>query len=278
MVYGSINKIRGICGITPVYETKKQIGVGDNTETEFKLPAVGKRTGYLIDLDSSTTSTITEADVIVYVNDTPVTVSGIDEDAGTVTLAVAPSVSDVIKADYMWSEVSDEQIIDEMNIAKEIVDIVINGQNVVDQSYTQEIDGNGSETEFEFDHSDVSSITSITVDGVTQTIDTNYKLYKFAKSAFYWYIKFLIAPISENQNIVIVYNYGQNSYLIHRLSNLYASRQLILGPIKSSRSAGTFRKGDTGKSDGEVSRLSKVNSEIMKIVPMVDNRNKYGTA
>ena len=218
----------------------------------------------------------------MYVNGTPVTVSSLDQDAGTVTLAVAPALNDKVTIDYMHSEVSDEQVILAMNIAEELVDDLIRGKNSASNAYTQIIDGDGESNIFYFDHFDVTAVSSVTIDGSAKTLNTDYWVYKHRGNATLMrYIKLLSAPINDNQNISIVYTHGQQTDLGDELSNLFAARSILLGDVKSGRTSGKWVQGDgkdKTKSPASPSRLRILNSEISQIMSVLDRKFRHETA
>ena len=277
MVYGLIPDVRSLAGIKTEYVHSIKVSTGDGSTTEFDLPFIGRQRGYIVDLAASKTSTITVADIIVYVDGTPVTVSSIDEDKGSVTLAAAPNNSTAITADFKWSLVSDVEVIKSMDYAEEMVDFVIRGNNVGTITYTQEIHGDGVETEYEFEHADVLSLTTVTIDSSVYVENTNYKLIKFPRTDRYWYIKFVVPPRKDDTQAVgsIVYVHGENTELGDRLSNLYAARYLILGALRSAQSQGQFKKNSTNTRVGEFSRLKDINEEIMSIQKFLDRDTKY---
>jgi len=276
MVYGSIPTVRALAGATLVFEHGVKLnGVPDGVLTEFKIPAVGDRKSYIVDQTADKTSTITVADITVYVNGTPVTVSSIDEDEGSLILASAPLTGDVVTADYMWSEVSDNEIIEGMNIATEIVQQIIRGANDVSNTYTQLIDGNGVDREFEFEHADVTSVDTVTVNGTVLTENTDYYLYKHERTNLYWYIKFKTPPIAKEHVISIDYTYGELKYMYTRLANLHAARHVILAFLKPERTGGTFKKGQNPKKRGDTTKLAEINEEIIYLREFVEKRERF---
>lgn len=279
MVYGTIPKIRELAGIRAVFDHKVSIGIGDGTEKVFKLPAVGNRQGYLVDKDATGTSTITTDDVIVYVNGSSVTVSSIDQDAGEVTLTVAPLTDDVVTADYVFSEVSDDNIILAMNIADQMVDYLIVGNNSAPVTWTQTEDGDGKTLEYEVDFTDVTTITSVTVDGSILVEDTSYWIYNRPKTSFVWYIKLNSYPLNDKKNVVIVYNHGYNSdVMITRLAELYAARYILL-EVKPSRTSGQWVKGEGKRTTkGAESRITGILENILNLQTVLDKRIKYMSA
>lgn len=276
MVYGNITEIRGLAGKLPEFKHSVSLGTGDGSTIEFELPAVGRNLGYIIDLSSDKTSSIDVDDIIVYVDSTPVTVASIDEDKGTVTLDSAPADGDKVTADYKWSEISDIQIISSMNIAQPQVERIIRGVNIKDTIKTESIDGNGIERSFEFEPSDVTSITTVTVDGSVLTEDTHYTLYKYENSIYYWKIVFYTAPLNGYKNIVILYKHGRDAeYIVDELSNLLSARSVVLKYVRSHKSVGQFVKGKQVKSVGNTSRLAELNKAIKDLLPYADNRKRY---
>lgn len=274
--YGDLSSVRGLAGILPVYEHGIRLGTGDASETEFELPSVGRHRGYIIDLAGVNSSTITIADIIVYVDGTPVTVSSIDEDKGTVTLASAPANASIVTADYMWSTVSDAQVISAMNIATEQAEQLIRGLNSNGNAFTQYNDGDGVTQDFEFEVYDVNSITSVTVDGSTLTETTHYHLYKYENRPYYRSIIFETPPRKDYKNIVIIVSHGQNAdVMVDEMSNLLAARIVILKYVRSSRNAGQFVKGKQSTNIGNVTRLSEINEQIMYMKKFVDKRKRF---
>ncbi len=179
----------------------------------------------------------------------------------------------------MWSEVSDAQILEAMNIAQAQVDKIIRGNNTGSVSKTDTIDGDGETREYEFEASDVTSITSVTVDGASLTETTHYHLYKYPNSDYYWKIVFETPPINDFRNIVIVYDHGQSSdYLVNHLSNLLASRIVVLQYVRSSKQSGQYVRGKNQTAVGNTTRLVDINKQIMDIVKDVDRRLKYRLA
>ena len=277
MVYGSINKVRTLAGIKPVFSHGQKLKSGTGSKTEFRVPTIGENTGFFVDLAADKTSTITVDDVVVYVDGTPVTVSSLDQDAGTVTLAVAPIQDAVVTIDYQYSEVSDDDVIDSMNQAEEMIDIIIRGKNVADNSYTQTNSGDGYKSDFEFDHSDVITVDTVTVDGIVLVSGTDYYLWKFQRTSRYWYIEFVNPPNYDFQNVVIAYTHGEVTNLADKLSNLYAARYLLQGDIRLSESKSRWVDGDGKKeAKGDRSRMAMVNREIMAIQDIVNKREIYG--
>lgn len=274
MVYGDITDVRGLAGIIPEYKHSTKLGTGDGSNVEFELPAVGRNMGYIIDLNGSTTSTIDVNDIVVYVSGTPVTVSSIDEDKGSVILASPPASNAVVTADYKWSEVSDSQILNAMNIATEQVNTIIQGSNVTGNTLTDTFDGDGYTKTFELLKKDIASIDTVTVDGVTQTENTHYYTYKY-DNGFYWYVHFETAPRKANKNVKITYTYGSNTFMNDHLSNLLASRIVILKYIKSHRSAGEFVKGKQSRVSARTTRLTEINNQIMEMMKYLDKRKRY---
>jgi hypothetical protein len=277
MVYGLIDDVRTLAGIKPVHQHDVQLKDGDGTTTEFKVPAVGSEQGYFLDLDSGTTSSITIADVVVYDDGVPVTVSAIDNVAGTVTLSVAPAADSVMTIDYKFSEVSDAQVIVAMNIAQEIVDRIIRGKNTASNSYVQTESGDGETNEWEFHHADVTSITSIVVDGTTLTANSHYYLWKYPRTDDYWYVEFVTAPSKNYQNVVITYDHGNVKAEATKLSNHYAARHLInSGQVRGQDSSGLWVEGQGDyDSEADTSRLGMINREIIDIQSRLDERDRY---
>ena len=279
MVYGSIENVRTLASIKPVYQHGQRLKDGDGSSTEFKIPSVGLNQGFFVDLAGVTSSEITVDDIVVYDDGTPVTVSSIDEDAGTVTLSVAPADDSVMTADYKRSQVSDGKVIEAMEIAEELVDDIIRGSNVAGNSYVQYESGDGEEFEWEFDHSDVISFTSVVVDGSTLTEDTDYWVRKFPRTDRYWYIEFDTRPNKGHKNIVITYIHGNNQKNIDKLSNLYAARHLIHGDVRLQDSSGMWIEGAGNyDSEGDRSKLGMINREIIDLQSILDRRSKFETA
>jgi len=277
LVYGLIPDVRSAAGIKTEYVHGVKLSNGDGSATEFDVPFIGRHRGYIVDLAASTTSTITVADIIVYDDGTPVTVSAIDADKGSVTLDSAPVDGSIMTADYKWSLVSDDEVIKAMDQAEEMVDFILRGKNVASQSYSQSIYGDGVEHEFEFDHADVTAIVSVTVDGSALTEGTHYKLIKFPRTDRYWYIDFVTPPRTKAEAAVgtIAYTHGENSDLGDRLSNLYAARFLILGAIRSAQSQAQFKKNNTTIRAGEFSRIKDINEELMDLQVWLNRDKKY---
>lgn len=277
MVYGLIDDVRTLAGIKPVFQHSVQLADGDGSTTEFKIPAVGNEQGYFLDTSSTDTSTITTDDVVVYDDGVPVTVSAIDQDAGTVTLSVAPALDSVMTIDYKFSEVSDAQVVVAMQIALEIVDRIIRGKNTASNSYTQTHSGDGEKLEWEFDHADVTSITSVTVDGSVQTVNSQYYLWKYPRTDDYWYIEFVSPPSNTFQNVVIVYDHGNVKAEATKLSNHYSARHLInSGQVRKQDSSGLWIEGQGNyDSEGDTSRLGMINREIIDIQSRLDERSRY---
>ena len=279
MPYGDINEVRTYASVRPIFSQKQVLQKGNALRTEFRVPNVGANVGYFLDLESGIASIITIADVVVYVAGIVVTVSSIDQDAGTVTLAAAPANNEVVQIDYMYSEVSDAQCINAMNKSEEIIDDMIRGANVAGKSYTQTIDGDGETREFVFDHHDVTAIDVVTVDGTVLTVGTDYWIYFHKKSnIFYHKIKFLVRPSSATyQNVTLAYTYGQETDLGNNLSNLVAARTLLLGHVKGNRTAGKPQGGSASKSkDAEnINKIGRLNREITEIFVVMDRKIRH---
>ncbi len=271
MVYGSMSVVRSKSGAKLIFEHNVKLGVGDDSTLVFRIPAIGNNLAFLIDQDGVTTSTITTDDITVYVNKVPVTVDSIDNFAGTVTLSTPPSNGAVVTADYMWSEVSDEEILKAMESAEEIVNEIIRGSNDVDQTHVQYIDGDGFMTDFNFDHSDVTSVTSVYYYDSLQTLDVNYYLYQNINGV-YDHISFSFVPKKGHKNIKIEYVYGKRKVLHDDLSNAYASRFVILNYLRPERRGGSFIKGKDPLQRGDTSRLLEINQEIIELMKFLDNR------
>lgn len=257
-----------------------KIGLGNGSNTVFKIPSVGNRQSFFVDKDASTTSTISvDDDVVAYTDGVVTAITSINEDSGEITLTNAPDLNAVVTADWGASEVSDQAVIEAMEIAEEITDLIIRGKNSAGNNYIQLEDGDGFTRDYRFDHSDVITINSVTVDGITKVIDTDYKLYKFKGSLTrYWYIQFRSTPRNDLQNIEIDYDHGEVKVGVTRLSE-YMSARYILLEIKPSRTSGMFKKGDGGLPEkGDVSRLPQINREIKSLKMKYDRRIKYERA
>lgn len=131
VVYGLIPKVRKLAGIAAVYEHKVRLAAGDGTNKIFQLPSVGNRQSFFVDKDASTTSTITITDVVIYDDGVSVTIDSINVDSGTVTLNVAPAANSIMRADFLHSEISDDDVILAMEVAEELTDNIIRGKNSI---------------------------------------------------------------------------------------------------------------------------------------------------
>ncbi|KKN31659.1 hypothetical protein LCGC14_0821770 [marine sediment metagenome] len=362
MVYGLIPKVRKLAGISAVREHTVQIGVGDGIETVFQIPSVANRQSFFVDKDAATSSTISvDDDVIAYSNGSTTPITSIDQDSGKITLTNPPASDVIVTADYGASEVSDQDVIEAMEIAEEMTDEIIRGKNSADRVsfevtdtiiyadaspdtatrasgswlddgliigdkviilgsanndgtytisslsatvltidasenfptfeadptdttfsvrnvFTQDINGDGKTVSFAFEHADVTTINSVTVNNVIKVIDTNYKLYKFKGDLTrYWYIHFKQTPRNDLQNISVDYGYGETKKGITRMAEYFAARYILL-EIKPSRATGYWVKGDKLPEKGEVSRLPQIIKELKSLMLKYDRRIKYATA
>lgn len=281
MVYGTIPEIRRLTGKIAIREHDVSLSPnkGDGSTTEFIIPNVGNNKSFICDKDASTTSTITTADITVYVNGVSVTVSSIDEEKGSVTLDSAPANGAFVTADYTWSEVSDQMVIDKMNIVKLMLDKTLRGSNIGSQSYTQVEWGDGETKTFLLHHFDVTSVDTVTVNGVSKTEDTHYYLIKHDRTNLIKEIVFDTAPIKDEKNISIAYTYGDNNYINDRVANLLAARLLLLD-MPLDQKTGRYRKGFTNQNatnmdiEIDLSRLELITRELGELRPYVDKRVK----
>jgi hypothetical protein len=281
MVYGTIETVRNLSGNRPQKAYGVSIGTGDNSETEFLLPYVGLNEGYILDQSEQTSATptilVAPADVTVYVDEVPVTVSSVDPEKGSVTLASAPADAGDVTADYWHSVISDESVIVSMNDAKNIVDEIIDGDLESNHADEFKYDGDGYQSEFWLQKKDVTAITSVTVNSSTKTLGTDYYIYYFDDGVRMAYIKFKSPPSASSlQNVVIGVTRGRSKSILTRLSNLHAGK-LILLELPDSAIVGEFKKGSpsTGKIP-TTSRLRMLNMQIKDILETEDGRDILG--
>lgn len=281
MVYGSIPNIRRLTGKVAIREHAIPLAPdkGDGSTLEFLVPQIGNNLGYFVDKDADQTSTITVADVTVYVDGTPVTVASIDELKGSIILDAAPLSAKRITADVTWSEVSDTMVIDAMNLTSELLDITIRGSNIVSQSHTQIEWGNGELKEYTLDHYGVTSVDTVTIDGTVKTLDTHYWEIVHPRTSYIKSIIFEQAPIKDQENVSIAYTYGYSSYIVTRVSELYAARQLLID-MPSDTKSGRYRRGLSNKGSSnmdiqsELSRLETITRELNELRKFFDKTIK----
>lgn len=276
MVYGLIPKVRSLAGVSAVFEHNLRIGVGDGSTTVFQIPSVGNRQFYFVDKDAGIASTIEKnTDVIAYDNGSIITITDLSLDSGKITLTSAPANSHIITSDYLHSEISDSAVLQAMDIAMEMTDLIIRGKNADTENYTQTEDANGIDYIFVFDHADVHTVNTVTVNGETKILNTDYFLYKYKRNSVrYWYIRFKTRPFAKEQSIVINYDYGAEVKGITRMAELFAARYILL-EIKPSRTAGMWKKGERNAEKSDVSRLQQLNNEIKMLKSKYDRRIKY---
>lgn len=281
MTYGTIKAVRISSGNRPQKAHGVSIGTGDGSETEFMLPYVGFNEGFVLDQDQQESATpvisIGASDITVYSNDVPVTVTSIDNEKGSVVLASAPVDTELITADYWHSIISDESVITSMTDAKDIVDEIIDGDMESDHSQNFKYDGDGHQTEFWLKKKDVTAITSVTVNGSSKTLDTDYFIYYYDDAVRMSYIKFKSPPSASSlQNVVVGVTRGKSKSILVRLSNLYAGK-LVLLDLPDSAIVGEFKKGNqsTGKTP-TTSRLRMLNFQIKEILETEDRRDIVG--
>lgn len=273
MVYGTIEQVRELAGIKPEFAHKVPLKKADGVTAVFEVPAVGRNKGFFVDLTDGQSSTITIADVVVYDDGVSVTVASIDQDAGTVTLSLVPALDSIMTIDYKYSKISDANVIEAMDIAEEITDIEIGGKGSAGNAFTQTEDGDGYETDFTLEHSDVTSITSVTVEGTVQTADTDYFTYTYRGSAHISEIKLLSPAPNIHKTLVIVYEHGSTSDLIDRLSNLFAARHILLQIARINPSVRNVKgSGKEPSRSSNFALLQAVNNEINNIRTYVSHR------
>ena len=277
MVYGDLKEVRSLAGIKQVFVHKQKIGKGDATIVTFRLPNVGHDIGYLLDQSGAQTSTITTDDITVYVTGVSVTITSIDQEGGTVLLAAAPANNAQVTAEYQYSRISDAEVIAAMTIAKPQVDDIIRGSGVAVASYVESLDGNGEDYRFYLEKYDVTSVATVVVNGSTKTADTDYKLYKHrGQTTYIEYVRFLSPPSTDWQNVVITYAHGAQDDLVDHLSDLIASRVLLIGNIPNHKD-GKWVDGGNDKSfnrQGSV-QLKKVNNMILPLLTVLDRRFRH---
>ena len=281
MVYGTIDEVRRLAGQRPQKAYGVIIGTGDGTETEFPLNFVGFNEGFILDQSVQTTSNPTvsvgSSDVTVYSNEVPVSVSSIDNEKGTVTLAVAPSNLEEVTADYWHSLVSDDMVYEAMQKAEERVNEIIDGSLDSNAGVDFKYSGDGETTEFWMKAKDVTAINSVTVNSSAQTLGTHYwiEYYDLAKTRIA-YIIFKTPPsASEPQNVVVNVDYGQSKFQLVDLSNLLSAKRILLD-MPDSAIVGEFKKGNKGTTSTVKSRIRLINEQIAEILDENDRRDILG--
>lgn len=177
------------------------IGTGDGTTTKFYIPS-----GFIVDANGDESVTI--ADLTVYVDGSSVTISSVDAEDRSFTLAVAPGNGAAITADFSWSPIPDSEILAYIIYYTNRINRKTNTLFSASNSNTELYDGDGSNTRFYFEKLPVTSITSLTVDDDTSLVlDTDYWLYPSSSKADY--IEFDVAPLTDHQNVSISYQYGE---------------------------------------------------------------------
>jgi len=207
-------KVRELSAHEAISVVGESIGTGNGSATVFYID------NYPI-VDANADEVITVADVIVYVDGTPVTVSAIDAAIGKLTLAGAPGSDTAVTADYRYSDVSETAIEDAVLYGESEAESLTGRKYTDANSQTDYFDGHGgTDKTFQLRKFPVQSITNVyirepgKVSWESQTLATGD-----GSDDDYWgyitdgdsYIEFVVAPYKGNQNVKIEYTYGYSS-------------------------------------------------------------------
>lgn len=131
--YSTLKAIREEAGLQRLVQGETPAGAVDGSNAVFTVankPLV----------DNTGDDTTDENDVVLYVNDVPVTVDSIDAAAGTITAAAAPAADSDVTADYAFSAASDTYVQGLLDEATDWVNRKI--QNRVILPYTDDAGAN----------------------------------------------------------------------------------------------------------------------------------------
>ena len=232
--YTTIKEVRLLSGHRAKREEGIRIGTGDGSSTIFYIP----KRAFIVDGNGD--QIIDGLDYTVYVDGTAVTVDEVVTDQGKFTLNVAPADETAVTIDFFTSNVSDDEILHNIEHYSKLIERITNNVYGRDNITTDTFSGDGNKKWFEFGNYPVYQINSYSIDGTTTGLTEGEDYFLRPKTDRALWIEFYVPPVTDQNNVSITYAFGEEDALVSRWVKLNVARDIYRYEMGTQGNFGTY--------------------------------------